>query len=385
MSKTSHITATVPLLVLAQGVPPGSRHKKMCLSLVECEISFKVVPASETSVAFTIPPALVGGNSGFYERYGDAPFGRQNILFHEDALYHDVLLDAEDLVKRMNEDFWFRPGQSSVFKEEFITAVTSCTPRMVWPDDLYASAKSRFLFLDLPKLKHMLKDAGEVKFTDEGLQQIADAKKRFRDGLSDVIAINGRIHLGCGEPLYLYRPEEHRFDVRTWDSAFWRGSSRPGLFPDSRARFFLVNREDELRDAIEHPEPMINAIGVVDEAAIRFPIEEMEYYRIACALVANAEIWLGKRDVINQADRHTLNAYADLRDLVQSVDPLIDGVPSSIEEKFEAFVACVPRIPKVAHEVYVRAEDIEYARGMWDNRAILPSLSAPARRIDRPV
>lgn len=71
----------------------------------------------------------------------------------------------------------------------------------------------------------------------------------------------------------------------------------------------------------------------------------------------------------------------ELRNLVQSVDPLVDGVPPSIEEKFEVLVACIPRIPKVPHEVYVAAEDIEYARGMWENRPILTSLSAPARRM----
>ncbi|MCV9963575.1 hypothetical protein OIU34_16855 [Pararhizobium sp. BT-229] len=382
MSKATHVTAKVPLLVLAQGVPPGSRFKKMCLSMVECEISFKVVPSSETTVAFTIPKSTEGSNGGYYERYGEAPYGRQNIVCHEDALYHDVVLDAKDLVERMKEDVYFRPGRSSVFKEELLTAVTSCTPRMVWPDDLHAHAKnSRFLYLDLTKLKTLLKDADAVKYTDEGLQQIEDAKRRFREGLSDVLVIDGRVHMGCGEPLYLYKPNERMVDVRAWDSAFWRGSSRPGSYVDAKARFFPANREDDLRQAIGRPAPTIGTIGIVDEAEIRFPLEEMEYYRMACALVTNAEIWLGKREVISKVDRHTLDAYADLRDLVKSVDPLVDGVPPSIEEKFEALVACIPRIPKVPHEVYVAEEDIEYARGMWDNRPILTSLSAPARRM----
>jgi hypothetical protein len=382
MSKATHVNAKVPLLVLAEGVPPGSRFKKLCLSLVECDVSFKVVPASQTSVAFTIPKSLEGSNAGFYERYGEPTHGRQNIVSHEDALYHDVVLDAKDLVKRLQGDLFFRPGRSSGFREELLDAVTSCSPRMVWPDNLYEHAKkNRLYYLDLPKMKTFLKDAASVKYTDEGLQQIEEAKRRFREGLSDVIIIDDRVYMGCGEPLYLYKPNERMLDVRVWDSAFWRGSSRTSSHVDANARFFPANREDDLRQAIGQPAAAIGTVGILDEAEIRFPLEEMEYYRIACAMVTNAEIWLGKREAISRADGQTLNAYVELRELVQSVDPLVDGVPPLIEEKFEAFVACIPRISKVPHEVYVTAEDIAYARGMWENRPILTSLSAPVRRM----
>ncbi|MCZ7861851.1 hypothetical protein O9X98_10730 [Agrobacterium salinitolerans] len=383
MKRPTCINAKVPLLVLAEGVPPGSRYKKLCLSIVECEIALKAVPASETSVAFTIPRAPNTGIAvGYYERYGEAVHRRQNILSYEDALYHDVVLDAKDLVKRMKEDVYFRPGRSSVFRTELANTVMSCSPRMVWPDDLHAHAKNnRLSYLDLPKLKPLLKDAAEVKYTDDGLQQIEDAKRRFRDGLSDILVIDGRVHIGCGEPLYVYVPNERHIDVRTWDSSFWTGSHRSGSHWNADARFFPANREDDLRQAIGMPAAAIDTIGVVDEGAIRFPIEEMEYYRIARKLVVNAEIWLGKREAIRRADQPTLKAYVELRDLVETVDPLVDGIPPSIEEKFEALVACIPRIPKVPHEVYVTDSDIEYARGMWENRPILTSLAAPSRKM----
>ncbi|MCS4089627.1 hypothetical protein [Rhizobium sp. BK176] len=382
MTKVSHFTATVPLLVLAEGVPPGSRFKKMCLSIVDCDVSFKSVGSSDTSVAFTIPKATEGSNAGFFERYGDPASGRQNILIHGDSFYQDVVLDAKELVKRMQTDPFFRPGRSSVFREEMLTAVQTRSARMVWPDHLYEHArKNRLHFLDgIQKTKAFLKDAHAVKHTDEGLEQIEEAKRRFRDGLSDVLFVDGRVHTGCGEPLYLHKPSERHVDVRAWDSALWTGSSRPSSYVDAHARFFPANRVDDVRQSVGRPAPNLSLIEVVDEGEIRFPLEEMEYHRIACKLVANVEIWLGKRETFSKANKTTLNAYADLRDLVQSVDPLVDGVPAELEEKFEAMVACVPCIPKVDHEVYVSDEDIDYARGMWENRPISASVAPKPRK-----
>lgn len=383
MKDSTYFTKKVPLLVLAEGVPPGGRHKKMCLTSIDCEVSLKIVPRPETSVAFTIPAALEGNNAGYYERYGELPFSRQNIVSHEEGLYLDVALGAMEMVKRMRADPFFRIGRSSQFRDEFQRAILAFSPRGVWPDDLHAYAKrTRFVHLDenKKKLATMVDESFDVKFTVDGLQQIEAAQQRFRASLEDIVVIDEHCHVMCGEPLYRYKPDERRIDVRVWDSAFWTGGKRTSHVP-ANGRFFLASQEDDLRQAIGRPDAAVGTVGIVEPAAVGFPLEEMEFYRIAGDLVSNVSIWLGKRDVIQNIDRDTLNAYADLRDLIVCCDPLSNGVPASIEEKFEALVHCIPRIPKVPHEVYVTAADIEYARGMWENRPILTSLAAHGRRM----
>lgn len=384
MTKAGHYTATVPLLVLAEGVPPGSRFKKMCLTQVDCEICLNIVPRSETSVAFTIPAASTGPNAGRYERYGDAANDRQNIVAHDEGLYLDVALSAEELVRKMRDDVFFRPGRSSEYRENLQRAILACSPRMIWPDDLHATTKKYHMY----HAKDLIAKADVAKCTDDGLRQIEDAKNRFREGLSDIIVIDGACHVACGEPLYEYQPAHPRMPggrmhVMVWDSAFWpAGNGRGGGsgYMEARTRVFLANQEDAMRQAMGR-DVATKTIGIVDSDAIRFPLEEMEYFRIAGRLVRDIAFRLGKYDVVLKVDRETLDAFAALRDIVQSCDPVLDGIPSSIEERFEALVSCIPRIPTVPHEVVVTQDDIDYARGMWENRPILTSLAPKARKL----
>jgi hypothetical protein len=380
MTKATHFAATVPLLVLAEGVPPGSRFKKMCLSQVDCEISLNVVPRSDTSVAFTIAAANKGPNAGRYERHGEVTHDRQNIVSHDEKLYLDVALSAKELVKRMRDDVLFRPGRSSEFKEDFQRAILARSPRMVWPDNLHATTKTYSLHV----AKDLVKNAIGAKYTDDGLQQIEDAKRRFRHSLADILVIDGACHVGCGEPLYEYQPAHPRrpgdqMEVRVWDSAFWPGGGGRGGHMEARTRVFLASQEDAMKEEIGRA-VATKTIGIVDGDAIRFPLEEMEYFRIAGRLVRDIAFRLGKYDVVLTVDRQTLDAFAALRDLVQSCDPVLDGVPPSIEEKFEALVSCLPRIPTVPHEVDVTQADIDYARGMWENRPILTSVAPKPRK-----
>jgi hypothetical protein len=377
---TSTITATVPLLVLAKAAIPGVKNEKLCPLVVDCEISLRDIPRSETSVAFTIPATAIRSSSHLFERYGDVPQNRQNIVAHEDGLFVDIGLGAADLIAKMRADRWFRPGRSRDVRDEFAREIKMNTPRSFWPDNLHKYAASSVNLAVSPELlERMIREASTVEITAEGREQIEEAKRRCRSNLADVVVIDGRCHVACGEPIYVHRPEERFTSVFIWNSAFWPGSGEANLPSSPNSRFHLSDEVENMREAIVG-NGAFREIDVVDADAVRFPIGEMEFFRIARELVSDLSFRLGKPHVIIKSDQETLRAFADLRDAVQACDPLKDGVPTDLEAKFEAMVACMPRVSTDRQDVRVRPDDIDYARSQWENRPIFASFSHGAPR-----
>jgi hypothetical protein len=371
---TSNFTATVPLLVLAKATIPRVKNEKLCPFVVDCEIELRNIPRSETSVAFTIPATDIGSSSHFFERYGDVPHNRQNIVAHGESLFVDVGLSPAALVAKMRADRWFRPGRSRGVRDDFSREVRTKTPRAVWPDNLHRYASQTVNIAVSPEiLDRMILEASTTAITPEGRSQIEDAKRRFQSDLSDIVVVDGRCHIRCGEPVYVHRAEERFPSVAIWNTAYWHGSGKANLPSSAAWRIYLSDEVDDMREAIVG-RAEFREIGVVDSDYIRFPIGEMEFFRIARELVQDLSFRLGKPDVIINSDRETLNAFVDIRDLIQACDPLVDGIPAEIEEKFEAIVACLPRIETSKQDIRVGPQDIDYARSQWENRPIIASV-----------
>lgn len=363
---SDHYDLTVPLIALAEAVPVGHRSPKFCLVEVECDVSIPTLSSSGMALTYTITAAPKGPNNGFYGRYGKSHSvgWDQDILFDGSKFYIQSGMSAGALAAAMKTNPLFRIGDSVSTVDTLIAAVDCNRGKGVWPadtGDVFRSTTSKS-----PELRQILEATRNVVFTDAGLAQVEAAKSTFISSMSDIVVINGEYHVECGEPVYLFQPGPRRgANVKIFDSGKWRGPARNSTAYDSQCRYFRADCYDQVYDTLQQfAEPYFGRIRVHEGAVPAFPLETMEYDRMARHLVDAVSSQLCAEESLLSAPRAIVDAFLDLRDFLGGYDPLVTGVPGELEDLFENLVALT--LPMKV----IPSEDIDYAREMWSDRPI---------------
>jgi hypothetical protein len=376
------IDVTIPLPVLATCRP--NRTDRLTLKLVDCPVSIPVTRPDLMPVVCLIGKPDMGSNYGQFERHGhDLELDNRTTIRHDGERYfQEAGLSVNTFFNRLKSDPFPRIGQSNLLSNTLRQRITETPRQKFHPATIpgFFSPTSRAQYAPLTDL---FKETAALALTPEGEMEVEIAVKAVQEVISTLVAVGDKLYVKCGQPIYMVQvpPPGGRgtVTIRTIDSDFWTGGRRTTIeaMNAPSTRFY---RADAIGEILEKYPDRYNfiEIGVSDDFSPAFPLETLEFDRIARALCTDAGHMLSNGDRMFSIDRSVVERWLDFRDLLGSYNPLAQEIPGEVESMFEEIVSSFDIMGQMPA---VRPEDIAYAREMWTNRPVDDWLPQPGRRL----